>query len=334
MSTDQNCFRPAWWLSNPHLQTLFPALMRRQVSLPRRRERLDTPDGDFLDLDWCGTGRGKIVILLHGLSGSSRSGYIMGLQRALLASGLTSVALNFRGCSGEPNRLARCYHSGETEDIHFVYASLRRRYPDAELAAVGFSLGGNVLLKWLGEQGDSLALCSAVAVCVPLVLSECASKMDRGFSRVYRMHLLDELKRYMDVKRRFLASNGESLEVEKLTKLGDLSAIRSFWQYDDQVVARLHGFADVHDYYRRSSSRQFLRAVRVSTLLIQARDDPFMTPAVLPENSELSPHVRFELQPSGGHVGFVTGRFAWSPEYWLDRRIPEFLLSRFVSVAD
>lgn len=198
-----NAFRPAWWLNSPHLQTIYPAFLRR-ISPPAgvRRERLETPDGDFLDLDWIDNGDRPLAILLHGLAGSSRSGYIQGLQHSLLAAGLASVALNFRGCSGEMNRMARCYHSGETEDIDFLYNTLRRRFPNRAMAAIGFSLGGNVLLKWLGEQGDKLELSAAVAVSVPLLLNECADKLDRGFSKLYRDYLLRELKQYMRVKLR------------------------------------------------------------------------------------------------------------------------------------
>lgn len=319
-------FYPVWWLNNPHLQTLYPALLRRTASPPLLRERLPTPDGDFIDIDWCGGVKDVLVILLHGLTGSSQSGYIKGLQHALLAEGWSSVAMNFRGCSGEPNRLARCYHSGETEDIHFLYQILRQRYPDAALAAVGFSLGGNVLLKWLGEQGDRVDLFAAAAVSVPLVLSECASKLDTGFSRIYRDRLLTELKHYMRNKRRLLQRLGLIEEDEKIRQLGDLSAIKSFWQYDDRVVARLHGFKDVDDYYRRASSRQFLPDIRVPTLLIQACDDPFMTDAVLPGANELSDKVELEVCRGGGHVGFIGGRNSNKAEYWLERRIPEFLM--------
>lgn len=324
MPITQQYFRPAWWLNNPHLQTLYPALLRKPSPLQRRRERLSTPDGDFIDLDWYGENHGSIAILLHGLSGSSGSGYIVGLQQALMQSGFISVAMNFRGCSGEPNRLARCYHSGETEDIDFVCRTLRQRHPHADFTAVGFSLGGNVLLKWLGEQGHTAGVSAAVAVSVPLLLNECATKLDNGFSRIYRKHLLDELKRYMRVKQRFLQTSGLEAEADKLVRLGDLADIRSFWQYDDRVVAKLHGFADVHDYYRRSSSRQFLSKIRVPTLVIQAEDDPFMTPAVLPDAEELAPQVQLEICSGGGHVGFVSGRNLCGTDYWLERRILSF----------
>jgi uncharacterized protein len=319
-------FKPAWWLQHAHLQTLYPALLRRIDPPALRRERLTTPDGDFLDIDYCGTGTAPLVLLLHGLTGSSQSSYIKGLQHALLQQGLRSVALNFRGCSGEYNRLARCYHSGETEDIHFLYQTLRQREPDTAFAAVGFSLGGNVLLKWLGEQGEKLNLRAAVAVSVPLVLSLCATKLDSGFSKLYRANLLRELKHYVIAKQRHLQQLGISTEADKLKQLGDLSTINSFWQYDDRVVAPLHGFRDVHDYYQRSSSRQFLKKITVPTLVIQAMDDPFMTRAVLPEPEELSTSVQLEVVQSGGHVGFVAGKNPLQPQYWLEQRILAFLM--------
>ncbi|MGZ8159898.1 MAG: YheT family hydrolase, partial [Methylobacter sp.] len=168
-------FKPAWWLSNSHLQTLYPALLRNVPDPPDyRRERLTTPDHDFIDIDYCGTGRQPLILLIHGLTGSSQSCYIKGLQNVLFKQGFRSAAINFRGCSGQSNNRARSYHSGETEDIHFLYQTLRQREPGTLLGVVGFSLGGNVVLKWLGEQGDQLKLFAAVAVSVPLQLNICA----------------------------------------------------------------------------------------------------------------------------------------------------------------
>ena len=319
-------FKSAWWLNNAHLQTLYPALMRKTPPPSGlRRERLKTPDNDFIDIDWCGEGKQPLIILLHGLTGSSQSGYIKGLQRTLLLHEFRSVALNFRGCSGEYNHSARCYHSGETEDIQFLYQTLRQREPDTPFAAVGFSLGGNVLLKWLGEQGDQLSLFAAIAVSVPLVLSRCATKLDKGFSRIYRKNLLRELKQHVQAKQRHLEKLGNLQEANRIGQLGDLSKINSFWQYDDRVVARLHGFKNVQDYYQRSSSRQFLESIAITTLLIQAVDDPFMTKDVLPDLDELSSTVHLEITQGGGHVGFIAGDTPFKPDYWLEQRIPEFL---------
>lgn len=321
-------FKPAWWLKNCHLQTLYPALCRRISSPPLRRERLITPDHDFLDIDWCGEGDQPLVILLHGLTGSSQSGYIKGLQHVLLSHNYRSVALNFRGCSGESNHSARCYHSGDTQDINFLYQTLYERESQPPFAVIGFSLGGNVLLKWLGEQGDKLSLSAAVAVSVPLVLSTCATKLDYGFSKLYRANLLRELKEYIHNKQQRLNFLGHQHEAQKIKQLGDLSKIKSFWEYDERVVAKLHGFKNAHDYYRRSSSRQFLKNIAVPTLIIHAVDDPFMTPEVIPQAEELSKTVQLEITPAGGHVGFVGGKNPFKPLYWLEQRIPEFLLQQ------
>lgn len=321
----ETTFKPAWWLSNAHLQTIYPALMRKSsVLIGLKRERLITPDNDFIDIDWCGEGNQPLIILLHGLSGSTQSGYIRGLQQALLSKGFRTVALNFRGCSGELNYSARCYHSGETEDIHFLYQWLREREPETPIGAVGFSLGGNVLLKWLGERGNQLSLFAAIAVSVPLVLSICATKLDTGFSKFYRKILLSELKEHVEEKKLHLERLGNFQEVKRIEELGDISDIESFWQYDDRVVARLHHFKDVHDYYLRSSSRQFLKSIAITTLLIQALDDPFMTEEVLPNLDELSPTIQLEITQGGGHVGFIGGYIPFKPSYWLDQRIPEF----------
>ena len=318
-------FTPAWWLKNCHLQTLYPALFRKLPSPVLRRERLITPDNDFLDLDWCGEEHLPLVILLHGLTGSSQSIYIKGLQHVLSQNNYRSVALNFRGCSGESNNSFRCYHSGETQDIDFLYKTLREREPITPIAAVGFSLGGNVLLKWLGEQQNNVNLFAAVAISVPLVLSICATKLDFGFSKIYRANLLRELKDYISGKQQHLEKIGATQHAKKLEQLGDLTKIRSFWEYDERVVAKLHGFKNAHDYYARSSSRQYLKKIAVPTLLIHALDDPFMTANVIPKADELSPFVQLELTKAGGHVGFVAGKNPFKPVYWLEQRIPKFL---------
>lgn len=322
----QSQFKPAWWLNNPHLQTIYPNFFRKVPFLSGiKRERITLVDGDFVDLDWYGPDRGPLVILLHGLGGSSRSQYIVGLQVAFYKLGWQSMVLNFRGCSGEFNRTARCYHSGETQDLDFVYHLIQSRINDRPIALVGFSLGGNMLLKWLGEQSKPIPARAAVAVSVPLVLNHCAAKLDEGFSRIYREYLLKDLKSYIVKKQRHLQQIQAYEEAKKLQHLGNLHRIHSFWRYDDAVIAKLYGFRDVHDYYQQSSSRQYLKSISIPTLLIQAADDPFMTRSVLPSLSELGPKMSLELSSSGGHVGFVGGQHPIRPEYWLERRIPAFL---------
>ncbi|MEN8175885.1 MAG: hydrolase [Pseudomonadota bacterium] len=309
----QSEFRPLWWLGNAHLQTLWPVFFRRLQNPPLRVERLDLPDGDFLDLAWAG-GPGPLVLILHGLEGSLGSHYA-GLIGRLAKAGFQVVFMHFRGCSGEPNRLDRAYHSGETGDLDQVVRHLRARSGKTLHAAVGFSLGGNVLLKWLGEQGASAPLETAVAVSVPYRLADSARRLGHGMSRLYQAHLIRRL--HASYRRKF-SRRSSPLDV-------DLEMTRDFWSFDDQVTAPLHGFRDVHHYYAASSSRQFLKDIRVPTLLIHALDDPFMFPETVPDESELSPPVVLELSRRGGHVGFVGGRLL--PEYWLEQRILDYLNS-------
>ena len=327
----ETSFKPAWWLNNPHLQTLWPTFTRRLPPPPRRVQILETPDGDFLELAWCGEGAGPLVLLLHGLAGSFNSHYIKGQQWALLQMGWRSVAMNFRGCGKTPNRTARCYHSGETDDVDFVYRHLLHLEPGAPKAAVGFSLGGNVLLKWLGERKKTIDLFAACAVSVPLQLHLCADTMDRGFSRIYRNRLIGELKQYIAQKIRYLEKKGFHAEAKRLKALGELDSIRSFWEYDDRVIAGLYPFEDVHDYYRQCSSRRFLGDIQVPTLLIQSLDDPFMIPDVIPPPEETSPSFAMEITAGGGHVGFIQGTVPGKGYYWLEQRIPQFLRSRYLA---
>jgi uncharacterized protein len=304
-------FRPAPWLPGPHAQTLWASLVRRPCPA-LRRERLELPDGDFLDLDWTADRDGPLVLLLHGLEGSSDSGYARGLLAALTARGWRGVVLHFRGCSGEPNRLARSYCAGCTEDLDHVIERLHRREPDTLLAAVGYSLGGNMLLKWLGERGGSAPLRAAVAVSVPFLLECAARRMTEGFSRLYQWHLLRACK--ASYRTKFAARADAPLPLEQLDRL------RDFFQFDDRITAPLHGYAGVEDYYRRASCRSYLRGIYTPTLILHALDDPFMSPDAVPKESELGPGVTLELSPRGGHVGFVE-----RGGFWLERRIPAFL---------
>jgi predicted alpha/beta-fold hydrolase len=316
-------FKPPRWLQNPHLQTIWPTLFPVEGPSHIWRERITTQDQDFLDLDWSGTLGPHGVLLIHGLSGSSRSPYIQRLQKLLAENGFTVAALNLRGCSGVPNNTANAYHSGETQDLDHVYRLIAPRFQF--FSVVGFSLGGNMLLKWLGEQGSAVRLSGAVAVSVPYELARCADRMDSGFSRLYRDLLISELKGFVETKKQHLLAIGHQAEAERMIQLGDLSAIRSFWEYDDRVVAKLYGFRDVQDYYEQSSSRTYLRRIENNALLIHAEDDPFMVPAVIPAGHELGPGVRLEVTSKGGHVGFVEGHWGFRPRYWIDRRILDFL---------
>lgn len=270
-------------------------------------------------------------MILHGLTGSSRSPYVVGLQSALHAKGVASVALNFRGCSGTPNRTWRAYHSGETGDLRFVLDTLRTRAPERPLYIVGYSLGGNVVLKCLGETGHDALVEAAVAVSVPLRLDLCATRLDRGLSKIYRHNLITELKDFVKTKRLHLRQLGRVEDARRIEALGDLKDVRSFWDYDDRVVARLYGFEDAHDYYRKSSSFGYLKTIEKPTLLIQAEDDPFLLPTMIPGPEDHSAAVVVDAPKAGGHVGFVGGS-PWSPHYWLEHRILQFLEERGIPV--
>ncbi|NWA01142.1 hydrolase [Pseudomonas gingeri] len=322
-------FTPAPGLGNPHLQTLWGPLWRGKIVIERQRERFWLDDGDFLDLDWFGPHEATtpLVLLLHGLTGSSNSPYIVGLQQALANQGWASVALNWRGCSGEPNLLARSYHSGASEDLAATITHLKARRPLAALYAVGYSLGGNVLLKHLGESAGNSGLQAAVAVSVPFRLDQCADRIGQGFSKVYQAHFMREMLTYIRDKQRRFQHDGRIDGLATLSNLGPLTGMRTFWDFDGRVTAPLHGYLDAEDYYRRASSRYFLGAIRTPTLIIQAADDPFVFPHSLPEPGELAPGTEFELQRKGGHVGFVDGTLR-KPAYYLERRIPQWLAGR------
>ncbi len=305
-------FRPAWWLPGPHLQTLWPTFFHPRPELPLKMERLELDDGDFLDLAWLRRERPRpLILMLHGLEGSLHSHYAKPLMQRFDHAGFDVCFMHFRGCSGEPNRLNRGYHSGDTGDLRRVVAHIQTTQQRAIHGIVGVSLGGNVLLKWLGEEGEAAQVNRAAAVSVPYRLADAARRMNSGFSRIYQRHLLSRMRRKYLEK---FATRPAPLDV-------DVTTLRTFVQFDDRVTAPLHGFAGVEDYYRRSSSCQYLPAIRVPTLLIHACDDPFMYPDTAPTPDDLPENVRLECAPHGGHVGFVGGRWPWRPRYWLDERL-------------
>jgi len=315
----QSAFRPAWWLPGPHLQTLFPSLFRQRRPPQLTRERLELPDGDFLDLEWTDRTAGNIVLVLHGLEGSLESHYASGMLAALAQQGYNACLMYLRGCSGEPNRLPYSYHSGKTDDLDFVVRAIQDRLPGESLAIIGFSLGGNILLKWLGEQGASAGISTAAAISVPFDLNQAALRLEHGWSRIYQHHLL---KKLYGSARRKSRSHPLPWPAERLNEL------KTFRRFDNEITAPMNGFRDVDDYYNRASSKQFLKSIQVPTLLIQARDDPFLPARALPQNDDLSPEVIMELSNRGGHVGFVAGCNPLHPQYWLEQRIIRHLRKR------
>ena len=272
------------------------------------RERWETPDGDFIDLDWAGT-KGPLMALFHGLEGSSTSPYARAIAAQALADGWRCVVPHFRGCSGELNRLPRAYHSGDSAEIAWILQALSGKA--GKLYGCGISLGGNALLKYLGEQGEKAAILKAVAISAPLDLAAAGRSLDAGLSReIYTRIFLKTLK-----KKTFAKLNRKQIAIDA----GRLKRARTFWEFDDTVTAPLHGFLGADDYWARSSSGPWLGRIRVPTLVLNARNDPFMPQESLDALPDTAPNVVLEFPRTGGHAGFP-GR-----NRWLARRVLEFL---------
>jgi predicted alpha/beta-fold hydrolase len=327
-------YRAPWWLNGGHAQTLYAALAVPRPRVAYRRERWDTPDGDFIDLDWIDQDSGSgirdsetrpLVVLFHGLEGSSQSHYALALMAAVRDAGWRGAVVHFRGCSGEPNRLSRAYHSGDAPEIDWIVRRLRAQNAVSPLFATGVSLGGNALLKWLGETGASArgVVDQAVAVSAPVDLMAAGNALDRGFNLVYVRSFLRTLK---------------SKSLEKLTRfpgLYDADAVRgsrTLREFDDLVTAPLHGFRNTDDYWTRASAKPWLRGIEVPVLMVNARDDPFLPSGALPAPHEVASSVLLEQPASGGHVGFVSGRFPGNLD-WLPQRALEFFSTRLTRVS-
>lgn len=322
LSMNYKPFKPAFGLSNRHLQTLYSTFFAKHTQAEIEREKFELDDGDFVDCAWHNRpnkeDKKPIVLLFHGLAGSFYSPYIQGAMNALGQAGFSVVLMHFRGCSGKPNRLPRSYHSGDTLDAASYLAHLEKIYPHSSLFAVGYSLGGNMLLKMLGEFGISSSLRAAVCVSAPMQLDICADVMNRGFSKIYQANLMKELKK----------SLLEKYTMHDMSRLinkdqNSVKKLRSFQEFDDAYTAPIHGFSSAQDYYTKSSAKQFLNKITTPTLVIHALDDPFMTPEVLPKEDEYSKKVRLELHQNGGHVGFIGGTI-FKPEFYLEQRIVSY----------
>jgi len=313
-------FKTACWLPERHSQTLFPTLFRRQKPLWLSEEDLELPDGDFVELSWTEpTATGPIIALFHGLEGSIDSGYVRGVLNIVRELGWQGVLMHFRTCGKKGNRLPRWYHSGDSPDIDYFIRFLRDRFPDRPLGAFGVSLGGNALLKYLGEQGVNTPLSAAMAVSVPFDLANTAEHLTTGFSRVYQQHLIRLVRKKVVEKHKVMSLPLDLVEFNKAN---------TFYHVDN-LAAKLHGFKNADDYYARASARQFLKSIEIPTLVLHSENDPFMTPAAIPTHAELSPNVTLELTKSGGHVGFVYGKNPLKPKYWIDKRFFEFFSHQF-----
>ena len=315
-------FQPAWWLPGGHLQTLAAKYLHPKYQGALYTKWLTLPDGDELELCWSkqvtADYQGPLVVLLHGLAGNRHSHYVQGMFAAFKRLNWPVVLMHFRGCGERLNQLPRAYHSGDTADFGFVLQQLQQQYPLASLLAVGFSLGGNVLMKYCGEQQQHNPLAAAVAVCAPLALASSARRINSGFSKVYQRYLLRQLK---------------ASALQKLTRFPtfpipldnqQVKRIRSIEAFDNSYTAPIHGFRDAADYYQQASGKAYLTSITIPSLIIHATDDPFLASDVIPTPAELSPSIQYELSSGGGHVGFIAGHNPLQPRFWLNERIPQF----------
>ena len=320
MATSQSAYRAPLWLPGGNLQTLYPALLARRPAVSYRRQRWDTPDGDFIDLDWTAAPAASdapLLVLFHGLEGSSNSHYARALMHAAAQRGWQGVVVHFRGCSGELNRLPRAYHSGDSAEIDWILRRLRALHDRGPLLAAGVSLGGNALLKWLGEQqADARSVVHrAAAISAPVDLHAAGDALEQGFNMVYTNNFLATMKRKSLAKLRIHPGLFDEVR---------LRATRTLREFDDLVTSRLHGYKDVDDYYTRASSKPHLLYIAVPTLLLNSRNDPFLPATALPGTHEVSATVATAFPDEGGHVGFVSGTFPGNGD-WLSRTVLGFM---------
>ena len=319
-------FIPAWWLPDGHSQTVWRKLSPSRI-IGQRRQRIELADGDFIDVDWADTIKIEnspdktIVFILHGLCGSSSSPYVVALQSLLDNNGIASLAMNFRGCSGEVNRLARAYHSGVSEDVDEVFSKILEQYPDYNFVFVGYSLGANVLLKWLGEIQAHPRVKKAVAVSTPFSLENCSKAMLKGTSQLYGKYFVRRLLNDFNAKQKHFEDTGNSEQAQRIRDLDAGQNISTIWEFDDKITAPLHGYGSAEDYYNKCSSMGFLESIASETLLIQSRNDPLIPENSIPNTQMLSSQVKLQLTPKGGHVGFICGK----AENWLEQRILTFI---------
>ena len=322
-------FKPNFFLKNRHIQTVYSSLFRKSQEIDYEIEKFTLSDSDFLECYWYkSTNKNStkpIVVLFHGLAGNYRSPYIQGAVLELTKNGFDTVIMHFRGCTGNDNLLARSYHSGETGDALEFARDLKIRYPKRALYAVGYSLGANMLLKLLGETKEDSPFDKCVAVSPPMDLKECADRINEGISRYYQHRLVKELNTALEKKYK-------RHDMQKLIglKREDIQKIKTFWEFDDAYTSVIHGFGNAKNYYEKCSSKQFLKNIVTPTLLIHAKDDPFMSEKVIPKPQELSSSIEFMLCENGGHVGFIAGSL-FKPVFWLEKRIRDYFLEESTS---
>jgi predicted alpha/beta-fold hydrolase len=319
-------FQPSKFWRNAHWQSMWPTvIMNRLPRLVTVRERVNLPDNDFIDLEWYGDNtQGPIVLLLHGVTGSINAPYIKYLMPTLAEQGYQPVMMYYRGYSGEHNRLDVVTHAGKTDDVAALLQVLKTRQPHRVLIAIGFSQGANILLKYLGEQQDKTPLKCAIAVSPPFQLRSISNRIRHGLGRFYQWYLLRSLREFYRDKFAYRQAPFD---------LDILARCRSFWQFDEKITARVNGFQNAVDYYRQASCINYLKYIQIPTLIIHSKDDSIMTSDIIPYPTQLSDTTILELSEYGGHLGFVEGTLR-APRFWLNERIPQYLLEQFGDVSD
>ena len=310
-----NTYQPNFLFKQRHLNTIYPSIFRR-TKVNYKRERCELPDGDFIDLDWSKVESKKMVMLLHGLEGSSDSSYIKGMIRIFNENGWDGAAMNFRGCSGEPNRLLRTYHSGVTEDLESVLQIIFQNHDYEKIVLAGFSLGGNVVLKYIGEKGIAIdeRIKHGIGISVPCDLKGCCLEIHKSHNYIYLNRFLVSLKEKTKTKKAF----ANQIDIPKVL------ASKDFYEFDNYFTAPVFGFKDAEDYWEKSSSKQFLNNIAIPSLLISARDDSFLSESCYPfEEAESNPNFYLSAPNYGGHVGFAQLNRAGN--YWTDEQAIQFV---------
>lgn len=310
-------YKSPFFASNGHVQTIYPTLVRRVNGVNYRRERVDTPDDDFIDIDFSEIKSDKIAVVAHGLEGNSHRAYVMGMVRCLNRYGWDVAAWNFRGCSGEINRKPKFYHGGATYDLDTVIKHLTENYNYREIHLVGFSMGGNINLKYLNDYKDELpdTLRGTVSFSVPCDLASSAKKISIIAGGLYMKRFVKMLKDKMKAKSKLMPDQIDT---------NGLDDIKTFEEFDNRYTAPLHGFRDVEDYWEKASCKNLLSNIEVPSLIVNAKNDPFLTESCFPiEQTRQNEYVHLEIPDNGGHVGFI--RFADSGIYWSEKRAVEFL---------
>lgn len=310
-------YKPPFLIKNRHIQTLFPSFFRKLKDVAYTRERISTPDKDFIDLDWVKSGHDRSVIVLHGLEGNSGRAYVKGMIKAFSKRGWDCAAYNFRGCSGERNTKLRFYHSGATDDLQTVITHIKKLKSYKKIALVGFSLGGNIVLKYLGENGSKIdkIISAAGTASVPCDLEASSIQLAKKSNYIYMLHFLVMLKEKIRNK---IDLFPDTLSLENYSK------IKTFKQYDDRYTAPIHGFKNAEDYWKKCSSKQFMESIRKPALLINALDDPFLTKECFPyKEAEKNKYFFLETPAIGGHLGFVN--FPLEEELYHETKIADFV---------